>query len=292
MDKEGYTFDEEFMYKLHSQEQPTVVIIGWIGSNHKLLRKYSEAYFECRMNVFAFCPFDHFHWAPYFMRRLARKALLKLKELSLTSNVFVQCFSGNSVCLGQMVDLIEMEEGLKGFQIGGVVFDSCPRNINGQNAYQSLVELAEGNQVWKGTVYFMCILYSCVVDVDAMDAHHQRRLDRTHKFPKLFFFTEKDKFIDPSHVYSFAERQHKLNPTTPVFTRCWPDSKHVAHLLHHREEYLSLFSQFVVRALSFLYRLPESEVLHKFSLKPHPSHSFSLDQFKFPPNIPNLPSKL
>ena len=204
------------------------------------------------MNVLAFCPVDFYHFFPFKMREFGRKVLRKLKKQKMTQNIFFQVFSANTVCLSQIVDLIDTEKEFQNeYKVAGIIFDSSPRKITSQMAYQSLVEV-NSSELFKGTVWFTCVLYGSIVNVKELDREFQKRLEKVEKYPKLYLSSQNDTLIPFPCVLPFIERQFFLNPNNPIFYKVWNDSKHVAHFMIHQKEYLNLVFHFLRFSLLFL----------------------------------------
>lgn len=102
-----YERDFKVVKTLGNERNPFVVIVGWISSTEKNLKKYAEWYVSNGFDVISFTPKDSYHCFPSYMEQLAQDLLKFINENFKDRNMVFHCFSGNMICYSYIVQHIE-----------------------------------------------------------------------------------------------------------------------------------------------------------------------------------------
>ncbi len=270
--------------------EPVVFLLGWMGCRDKHLAKYSKIYEDAGCVTIRYtAPDEYILFHQDKIRPLAKKLLDLVEEMSLeNSPVFCHAFSNGGCSVYQyMVESMhncpEYESVRRNFR--GQVFDSGPGRARVGSLVRAMAEVVPGGfsdyYVIKYAVAIAALLYVVLLrlirrfaglaagggsseEASSSSSSGAEGSSASNKFcfdylakdeslgsvPYLFLYSSADEIVLASDVDEFADG--KIESGCDVTKVCYEDSKHVGHLLAHRESYITAVNAFVVKCLKSL----------------------------------------
>jgi hypothetical protein len=218
------------------------LIVGWAGSNHKALKKYSTIYTELGIPTMTVVYSMTDMWSSHLSSIVANNLL---KGLPDKCNVLLHLFSfGASVVLPTFTSAAVLNPDVK---IKGVIFDSGPSEFSyesGVNAAKNLWRQGYLNIVTYGLANAVGITVNKLVG-------KKRRLELNNAMmgplldgiPQLYICSKLDTVCPVDRVDAIVQQQRGLGRS--VVMKVFDDAEHVKILLKYPEEYKELVVTFL-----------------------------------------------
>ena len=243
------------------ESTPVVAIAGWLGCNDKHLLKYAEAFNSLGAAVvrgtmpggYVFSPFDAGR------KRYAAAALEAVEAVrtrgGVNRNVYWIFFSNGGAWVWVAMQNMLADGGAffaHGRALRGVAFDSSPAYMHLFTGAAALTETMR--QPLKAIVYSLFVIVAGAWDVVAKLTFTASWLPSKRFWPlltnartppkELYLYSEDDHLCDAAKLRELMlVRQSR--PGSKVSAVHWKSSRHVGHLLMHRDEYLEALVDFL-----------------------------------------------
>ena len=224
--------------------QPRVVLLlGWLGCQRRNLRRYEAFYRSLGLDVVLHVA------SPSFVVRAALglpnplelKSINELKGSTLTVHAFS---NGGAFVYEQLIRL--------GFHVVSVVLDSAPslRLDNLPKALEYCTD-EERRQVEADIPELREWESPRVQDMirDREDEYRSFWMRHQPGIPLLFLFSETDALAPTDGIRAIVRARANVNQ------KCWDDSPHCAHMLHHEKDYQDAIRHFLLGRTSGLSKL-------------------------------------
>ena len=139
-------------------------------------------------------------------------------------------------------------------QVHGCIFDSCPGKRRILKAVKAFMASLRVNIILRYLFGFgLLLMMTAVKIIISLFPHfstlkkpfllYEELVEDEARCPQLFLYSSKDDIVLQCDIEEFISHRRKLG--VKVWTMCWEDSNHVAHLLTHREAYTNQCKHFV-----------------------------------------------
>lgn len=240
------------------KREPVVILLGWAGCIDRHLVKYSAIYDKRCVTIRYTAPTDDIFFRTDNLKRSAEKLLELLVELDLDSNpVFVHSFSNGGCSVHRWIShLVQRSPKFRHVRLSGAVFDSCPgRRGSALRSAKVYAMITKHPAIVKYVLALFIFVYFAVRRLvnSILGAFRTGSSDSSelwtalendpNRCPQLYLYSRADELISFRHVEDQIEARKRTG--IKVFSRCWDDSVHVAHLMTHRESYIKSCHDFV-----------------------------------------------
>lgn len=236
-------FDQKTLTFKSPSGNPLVLMMSWLLAKQKHLKKYAKIYTDLGFDVLVVhvTPWQ-FIWPAKGTQLVAADTLKFLENNSSYSPIVVHGFSVGAYQFGEM--MLQMSRDIKRYQpildrMISQVWDSAadiseipvglPKSIFPKNPR---MESALRNYV----------LYHLKTFHNQATIHYMRSSQMFHstllKAPALFFVSKNDLIGPETSNRAVTDNWERAN--IKVEFKCWENSQHAAHLIRHKDEYLSL----------------------------------------------------
>ncbi|XP_074642432.1 transmembrane protein 53-like [Tubulanus polymorphus] len=250
-------------------KEPVVILLGWMGCKDKYLAKYSEIYERKGCITIRYIPpMGDLFFKQSNLQKTAAKLLELIFDLSLENNsIFFHVFSnGGGYVYRNISELLHVNKDYNDIKrnIKGCMFDSCPSPGTVITAAQTLISSLQVNEFLRFLLLFTTILYLIAFRLweRFMGLVHMIRKPQQFsgvvnyysamksdpmRCPQLFLYSKADLLISYKKIENVV--RHRQNLGIMLMTICWEDSKHVQHLVKHRETYMKKCYDFMETCL-------------------------------------------
>ena len=228
------------------------LLVGWMNSTPKALKKYASIYTELGVPVVCFAPYYMHMWSDRVSSGVSRKILSAMKgSLSSPTSIILHLFSGAcGVLLPEAVKEYSDPESVlrsKGVLPSCAIFDSGPvefSNRSGKAGAKLILKQGGINYVSYLTAVGMGITVEKLIG--KRKRRRERRVlasDLLQNIPILGLYSESDIVMLPSNAREFVSEQRSMG--RDVASHFWKDSEHVRHFMSHPEEYREKIVRFL-----------------------------------------------
>ncbi|GAB1606445.1 transmembrane protein 53-like [Argonauta hians] len=246
-------------------KDPVVILLGWMGCNHKHLTKYSEIY-ETKgcVTISYIASIPTLLISPSKGKEHSRKLLQLLTDFNYEDNpIFFHVFSNGGAIMYQHICSLFITAEFKHLNICGSVFDSSPGKPRPNNALRALLLVFQHwNIIFKLfiAIFMFFILHFNVIKNKIFsffmgpccgDVYTFLKTESTYLMPQLYLYSSADKLIlyeDIEELIKFREECLGVK----IFKHKWTDSAHVKHFVSHRETYIDTCYNFLDACLTKL----------------------------------------
>ena len=161
-----------------------------------------------------------------------------------------------------ITELIHLEKSTHNQQLSGVIFDSCPSDLNPWIYAKTTYQMMKRNVLVKSVCAVSMFIYCYIAPVIELllrpfvklqlagsDYWHALIADSA-RCPQLLLYSKADKLIDYHDVERFAALRSKRG--IEVSKYCFSDSPHVQHFRRYPNEYTLQCGNFIKTCLSKL----------------------------------------
>jgi pimeloyl-ACP methyl ester carboxylesterase len=226
--------------------RPVVVILGWLGSRPKNLRKIARFYdglgVDCETFIESPVSLLHIREQKSEMNALYKKTLNRpiiLHGFSLTgASAIVKTFCDDDFIVKPELD------------VRGLIFDSMPGRLPADlHRYAFSKALFPNSRfIEKAALLLLRPVFDIFMSNYTLK-YGQTALNKIFrqpwKQPTLLLGSEKDALIPNSELVEYASVARKAG--VDLQTRFWPDSGHIRLSLDHADEYKEIVRSFVKR---------------------------------------------
>lgn len=259
-------------YKSSRENTPFVVVVGWVGAKDRNVKKYTD---ELRAMGCVTLRSIQGTWdcfSPFasgrrkFARRLLTKAREARAELGMSKSPLYLMFMSNGGCWSHatMTQCGMLEPGGEFEDLGphlkGRVFDSSPAKMTLRNGPKVVcVSMGVRNTAARAVVHALFYVYGVVafllvVAATGSTTMHIDEFWRTcasapRTCRELYLYSDADEITDPrplSELIAARKRTMSSGKGCDIVEVRWKDSRHCAHLVDERDEYLDALRGFIV----------------------------------------------
>jgi len=236
------------------EQNPRIILIGWLGSQMKYLKKYSKLWNEMNCTTINVIDTRNFFRQFFVPGRRAEVSALILKQLAKEKSsqpVIFHVFSnGGANIYSKLIKEIYQYNSVFNYQpihVAGVIFDSCPgrpRPFTGMKA-----ALLSTPFVLRFLVYFIWLFVSIpmILLKKFGRSWYEEIYESDTRFPQQFIYSTGDELINYEDIDDLVVRRKKMNK---VFVQKFgSQSPHVAHLRHDEEKYTETINRFFKLAI-------------------------------------------
>ncbi len=259
-------------YKSSRENTPFVVVAGWLGAKDRNVKKYTD---ELRAMGCVTLRSIQGSWdcfSPFasgrrkFARRLLTKAREARAELGMSKSPLYLMFMSNGGCWSHatMTQCGMLEPGGEFEDLGphlkGRVFDSSPARMTLRNGPKVVcVSMGVRNTAVRAVVHALFYVYAVVaflvvVAATGSTTMHIDEFWRTcasapRNGRELYLYSDADELTEPGPLSELIAAR-KCTGTSEegcdIVEMRWKDSRHCAHLIDERDEYLDTLRGFIV----------------------------------------------
>eukprot|EP01027_Heterolobosea_sp_BB2_P017750 GEZU01025119.1.p1 GENE.GEZU01025119.1~~GEZU01025119.1.p1 ORF type:complete len:319 (+),score=89.23 GEZU01025119.1:143-1099(+) len=216
---------------LPNGKQHTIVLIGWMGSQERFLKKFVDFYVAAGHDVVTLIPTPLDCFVPYVRQGTVRIFLEALSDLiavkaeynestKLVWHIFsnnggfftadcMQIFNGPSPSKAN--NFAQIRDNIHGF-----IIDSCPSEFNWKIGVEAFRLAVRPNAVVYALFWLFMLVYGIVGAVldslrgkTAQDLYWDSLASGIRWWPYLVAYSSQDKVVPPQHVEQFLDRVKK-----------------------------------------------------------------------------------
>eukprot|EP00736_Rhodelphis_marinus_P000673 Rmarinus@m.14187 len=229
------------------EEKPLVVLIGWLGSHPKNLRRYKTIFHENNMDTLQVHPGWDIVLAPKRGKIIADKLLRELHKPEFVDRpILLHAFSIGAYMWGHVLKHMRNNDDFNTLsnRVYAQVFDS-PVNVDNIPVGMSSA-LFPNNAFVRGMMYHSLkgfINYH--PNTNVLREIASEFIDKPLRVPSLFFYSTDDPIAAYQDIDYAIDlwKSYDMN----VKSQLWSKSSHVAHMRVYPEEYTSKLKQFIKR---------------------------------------------
>lgn len=250
---------------------PFVVVAGWLGAKDRSLKKYTD-----ELKAMGCCTlrsiqgsWDCFSPLSSGRREFARRLLTKAREaratMGMSKSPLYLMFMSNGGCWAHctMTQFGMLEPGGEfedlGAHVKGKVFDSSPAKMTLRNGPKVVcISMGVRNSVARAVVHAMFYVYGLlavllVAFATGSTSSHVRRFWQTclaapRNTRELYLYSDVDELCEAGPLSELIAARRSMG--CDVVEVRWKDSRHCAHLIDKRDEYLRHLREFIVSSAS------------------------------------------
>ncbi|XP_041358941.1 transmembrane protein 53-like [Gigantopelta aegis] len=256
---DNFTFLPEDDLKLNLKKRPVVIVLGWAGCTERHLSKYSAIYEQRRFITVQYtAPTDilFFSGNAAKLKIIAQKLLDILFEHNLEDHpLFFHIMSnGGGFVYNNLTAWIHSSSKYSRLQVYGCIYDSCPGKRRILKAVKAFMASLRVNTFLRYLFGFgLLLIMTAAKIITSLFPYfsnmkkpfvlYEDLVQDNARCPQLLLYSSNDDVVLQCDIVEFISQRLKLG--IKVWSMCWEDSKHVAHLLSHREAYINKCNSFV-----------------------------------------------
>lgn len=223
-----------------------IILVGWSGSNHKVLQKYANIYTNIGLPTLAIIPSLPDAW---FSTRGAKLTINILETISTQPiNVLFQLFSSGSIVV--LPTLQHYLSQYPNIDLKGIIFDSGPAEFS----YKAGTEASKLMLKQGGFIYYPYLLAANLtgITIEALNGRQKRQeLDLALQsrlldgIPQLYLCSQIDTVVPIERVHKVISKQKEKERDVEI--KIWENSEHVRHFMIYPDEYQDQVTRFLCK---------------------------------------------
>ncbi|XP_014257961.1 uncharacterized protein LOC106671561 [Cimex lectularius] len=229
--------------------KPLVIMLTWLLARKKHVGKYCDIYLKKGFNIMtvSITPWQFF-WPITGSQVVAEDLLKYLHNSANQQQLILHGFSIGAYLWGEV--LVKMNSDLPKYaniidRIKGQIWDSA---ADVTETTKGLPQAIFPRNAFLRSTMERYVSYHLKTFYDVATQHYVRSSQFFHttpvRCPALFFVSKND--VIGSVIASMKARETWESVGLKTYWKCWEKSRHVSHLMYHREEYLEALNDFLI----------------------------------------------